>query len=289
MAFGLSFAIEESFFADHPGVTAAQARAATLRALQSWSTGLEGLITFNEATWAAVPNDGEAPPFSWEGPGWEEWIADYHRPPEEQLWPGSRAGWGANIDVFSRPTGFTITSSGINYVMGSQNLGFSVINRTGNQILSVDIYLNSSAAMNWTDGPGGFDLETVILHELGHALGFDHPQEAVQYGSVNLHPQTYQPGFPWSPTDVMHPAYTGVKRDLTDDELGGMTFLYNLVSENPLIGDFTMDGFVNASDLAVLLAVWGKQNAVCDLNNNGVVDAGDLAELLARWTGSTPG
>ncbi len=48
-------------------------------------------------------------------------------------------------------------------------------------------------------------------------------------------------------------------------------------------GDLNGDGFVDAVDLAALLAGWGQPGAA-DLNGSGAVDAGDLAILLANWT-----
>jgi hypothetical protein len=50
-------------------------------------------------------------------------------------------------------------------------------------------------------------------------------------------------------------------------------------------GDLTGDGFVDAADLASLLASWGKCAAcAADLNGDGQVGASDLGSLLANWT-----
>jgi hypothetical protein len=50
-------------------------------------------------------------------------------------------------------------------------------------------------------------------------------------------------------------------------------------------GDVTGDGFVDAADLASLLASWGKCAAcAADLNGDGQVGASDLGTLLANWT-----
>ncbi len=51
----------------------------------------------------------------------------------------------------------------------------------------------------------------------------------------------------------------------------------------PCPADFDGDGFVNAADLAQLLAAWGTDDAAADLTDDGVVNAADLAELLAAW------
>jgi endonuclease/exonuclease/phosphatase family metal-dependent hydrolase len=42
------------------------------------------------------------------------------------------------------------------------------------------------------------------------------------------------------------------------------------------------DGFINVSDLLVLLAQWGG-GGTCDVTGNGSVDVSDLLELLAAW------
>ena len=49
--------------------------------------------------------------------------------------------------------------------------------------------------------------------------------------------------------------------------------------------DFNADGNVNASDLSLLLSVWGATLAsgVGDVTHNGTVDAGDLSILLSLW------
>ncbi|MEC9373537.1 MAG: hypothetical protein VYC34_06820 [Planctomycetota bacterium] len=54
----------------------------------------------------------------------------------------------------------------------------------------------------------------------------------------------------------------------------------------PVFADLTGDGFVNAADLATLLAVWGQDFPPADFNEDGVVNAADLATLLAEWTPS---
>ncbi len=43
------------------------------------------------------------------------------------------------------------------------------------------------------------------------------------------------------------------------------------------------DGVVNGADLATLLANWGSDDPIADVNCTGVVDGADLAALLANW------
>jgi len=67
-----------------------------------------------------------------------------------------------------------------------------------------DIALNTD--FNWnTDGINDFDVETVFLHENGHALGLGH--------SIDF-------------SAIMFPSYQKVKRDLQQDDIAGVSFLY---------------------------------------------------------------
>lgn len=47
--------------------------------------------------------------------------------------------------------------------------------------------------------------------------------------------------------------------------------------------DLNRDGFVDALDLAILLAAWGTADPVSDLSGDGIVGAADLAAVLGAW------
>lgn len=78
-----------------------------------------------------------------------------------------------------------------------------------------DMHIDSEE--NWGDGTGGtLDLATVILHELGHALGLGHSSAS---GAI------------------MDPFYTGVKLTLTADDIAGIQSLYGAAAV-PVPGAF---------------------------------------------------
>ncbi len=50
-------------------------------------------------------------------------------------------------------------------------------------------------------------------------------------------------------------------------------------------GDLNDDGFVNGTDLALLLSAWGTEDPIADIDENGIVGGSDLTLLLSNWTG----
>ncbi len=304
LPFILSYKVDDDFMQDVGGAHAAEvqagAHAAAVSALEEWSQATGGAITFEEAPWSTVtntvsPTASDAEPL--EGPGEDEWLADFALPEEErQFGLDILPAWGANIEFFSRPNGWVYDFDGKLLTMHSGTLGFAVVNTRsapqGRRIVSAEIYLNSSQTL-WSIGGEGntFDLETVILHEIGHTLGLDHPNEAVAEGSENLDPLTFQFGAAWCSCDVMHGQYTGVKRELTDDEIGAMAFYHP-----PMMGDVTFDWTLTLADVAVAIDLVNgvaeatpREVAAMDfLNDNGRVDLEEVAQLIAWVNGTKP-
>ena len=80
---------------------------------------------------------------------------------------------------------------------------------SGTSTDEADIALNTN--FNWfTDGVNHFDVETVLLHENGHALGLGHEDQL---------------------ESIMAPSYTTFQRDLKQDDINGITFLYPISNE----------------------------------------------------------
>ena len=74
---------------------------------------------------------------------------------------------------------------------------------------------------------------------------------------------------------------------------GGCDCLLPIVFVRPSPADINGDGFVDVSDLLVVLAVlavlvaWGNTSGPEDVNGDGIVDVLDMLEVLAAW-GSCP-
>ncbi|MFO0829089.1 MAG: hypothetical protein U0572_13200 [Phycisphaerales bacterium] len=49
------------------------------------------------------------------------------------------------------------------------------------------------------------------------------------------------------------------------------------------VGDVSVDGVVDATDLGILLGNWGQLGAMGDVDNDGIVGAADLGIVLGAW------
>lgn len=110
-----------------------------------------------------------------------------------------------------------------------------------------------------------FDMETVALHEFGHALGLSHT------GTL--------------PADAMFPYYVGQKQALTAADIAKMVAIYGVTGHaancNP-VGSCTVGpnciGIMTAADCATAGGVWGGANTTC-------VSAPPTSEIptLSEW------
>jgi hypothetical protein len=117
-----------------------------------------------------------------------------------------------------------------------------------------DTVLNTR--FQWTTGGTGFDLQTVLLHEIGHTLGLDHTSVT---GAV------------------MEATYAGVRQALHQDDQRGVTYLY---PEPNSIGDIT--GTVKSTTNT---AISGAKISIANLpvsatsNVNGYYELKDVPKI----------
>jgi hypothetical protein len=98
-----------------------------------------------------------------------------------------------------------------------------------------DILLNTS--QSWQINGTTYDVMTVALHELGHALG--------------LHHSTYS-------TAVMWTAYTGAKQAPTTDDIGGIRQVYNARQNDFFDANGANNGYISADNISGYLNASGQ-------------------------------
>ncbi|HJZ67140.1 MAG TPA: matrixin family metalloprotease, partial [Blastocatellia bacterium] len=113
---------------------------------------------------------------------------------------------------FDRINTISWANFGTCFILGTTTQTFNVV--TG-ELLDADIVLNSTSTcgFSWRTDGGDLDVQTVLLHEFGHALGLGHSPD---------------------PSSIMYPVYLGVRRALDVIDVDGLAFLYPAHSSNAI-------------------------------------------------------
>lgn len=121
------------------------------------------------------------------------------------------AGWlpGAFFDM--------LAPGGSNFILGAT---FTLTFTTGDldmdgrpDLAAREIYYNNEFRWGTSGGPGRADVETIALHEAGHALSQGH------FGQIFYNPNSGQ--YVFSPRAVMNAVYSGPNRDLDGTDQAG--------------------------------------------------------------------
>src|SRR5438477_12208515 len=182
--------------------------------------------------------------------------------------PPVSSGDGVNAVVFSNTV--------FGQKFGSGTLAVTSLRSSGSNIVEADILFNRNQQFDSYRGPLRFgsnrlaigDIRRVLIHELGHALGLDHPDDHGQH------------------VDAIMNSMTSNRETLSSDDVAGAQALYGAptplavpeATPTPLY-DFNGDGRPDY----LLYNVSTRQTAVWYLNNNAFVAGTYAPTLPAGW------
>jgi hypothetical protein len=152
---------------------------------------------------------------------WNEQLRDFQFAWAEDGVPHDDGGGGT--------TEASMATSVYNYSFGSTVLAVTFVNYSGGQMQETDIVFNVN---KWTfdsyfgfTGKGGHqDFHRIAMHELGHALGLDHPDQD--------HPESHYVAPHPPPEAVMNSTETKFDT-LQDDDIAGAQALYGTPANDP--------------------------------------------------------
>ena len=159
---------------------------------------------------------------------------------------------------------------------GSGTLAVTSWRSSGSNIIEADVLFNRNQSFDSYRGPLRFgsnrlsigDIRRVLIHELGHALGLDHPDDHGQH------------------VDAIMNSMTSNRETLSSDDIAGAQALYG--APNPLavpqatptpLYDFNGDGEPDY----LLYNVSTRQTAIWYLNNDAFVAGTYAPTLPAGW------
>ena len=106
----------------------------------------------------------------------------------------------------------------------------------------------------------------------------------VLFGSDTTSPYS----FSWDTTTVSNGSHTLSAKAFDAAGNVGTSATVTVTVDNGSSGnpaDINDDGFVDVTDLSILLSNWNTSDATADINNDGEVNIFDLSILLSNWTG----
>jgi uncharacterized protein YbdZ (MbtH family) len=170
-----------------------------------------------------------------------------------------RSGDGTNSVLFSD------TVFGDSF--GSNTLAVTVYLTSGRQMIEADVVFNNQQHFDSYRGPLRFDpnngssigdIQRVLTHELGHAIGLDHPDDHGQH------------------VDAIMNSVTSNRYTLSPDDIAGA----RTVNGQPIRADFNSDGFGDY----VLMNSATRQTALWHLHDGALASGGYGPMLPAGWT-----